>query len=50
MTLGRLWGLGVGPGDPELVTLKAYRLLQSADAVAWFAATGRASADSANRR
>ena len=24
---GRLWGIGVGPGDPELVTLKAARLL-----------------------
>lgn len=40
---GRLWGLGVGPGDPELVTLKAYRLLQRADVVAWFSAAGRES-------
>ena len=24
---GRLIGLGVGPGDPELITLKALRLL-----------------------
>ncbi len=39
MSTGRLWGLGVGPGDPELVTLKAYRLLRAADTVAWF--TGR---------
>jgi precorrin-2/cobalt-factor-2 C20-methyltransferase len=40
---GRVWGIGVGPGDPELITLKAYRLLQEADTVAWFAASGRAS-------
>lgn len=26
---GTFYGIGVGPGDPELVTLKAYRLLRS---------------------
>jgi precorrin-2/cobalt-factor-2 C20-methyltransferase len=30
---GRLIGVGVGPGDPELVTIKALRALESADAV-----------------
>ena len=25
--LGRLYGVGVGPGDPELITLKAQRVL-----------------------
>jgi precorrin-2/cobalt-factor-2 C20-methyltransferase len=40
---GRLWGLGVGPGDPELVTLKAHRLMREADVVAWFAAAGKPS-------
>jgi len=40
---GRLWGVGVGPGDPELVTVKAHRLIQSSGAVAFFAAAGRPS-------
>ncbi len=34
-SLGRLYGLGVGPGDPELITVKALRLLQSAPIVAY---------------
>lgn len=32
---GRLYGLGIGPGDPELITLKALRLLRAADVVAY---------------
>jgi precorrin-2/cobalt-factor-2 C20-methyltransferase len=32
---GRLYGLGVGPGDPELLTLKALRLLQAVPVVAY---------------
>jgi precorrin-2/cobalt-factor-2 C20-methyltransferase len=32
---GTLYGLGVGPGDPELITLKALRLLRSAPVVAY---------------
>jgi len=32
---GRLYGLGLGPGDPELVTLKALRLLRAAPVVAY---------------
>jgi precorrin-2 C20-methyltransferase/precorrin-3B C17-methyltransferase len=35
MTAGRLYGVGVGPGDPELVTLKAQRLIASADVIAY---------------
>jgi precorrin-2/cobalt-factor-2 C20-methyltransferase len=38
---GRLFGLGVGPGDPELITLKAVRLLKAAPVVAYFAAKGK---------
>ena len=32
---GRLYGLGVGPGDPELLTLKAHRILRSVPVVAY---------------
>jgi precorrin-2/cobalt-factor-2 C20-methyltransferase len=35
MAPGRLLGLGIGPGDPELLTLKALRLLQAAPVVAY---------------
>jgi len=40
---GRLLGVGVGPGDPELVTLKALRAIEEADVVAHFAKQGHAS-------
>jgi precorrin-2/cobalt-factor-2 C20-methyltransferase len=32
---GRLYGLGVGPGDPELLTLKAHRILTSVPVIAY---------------
>ena len=38
---GRLLGIVVGPGDPELLTVKAVRLIQSAPVVAYFAKAGR---------
>ena len=40
---GCLIGVGVGPGDPELLTLKAARILAEADVVAHFAKAGNAS-------
>ena len=39
--IGRLYGIGLGPGDPELLTVKAVRLLQAAPVVAFFAKAGR---------
>jgi precorrin-2/cobalt-factor-2 C20-methyltransferase len=39
----RLIGVGVGPGDPELLTLKAIRALRDADVVAHFAKAGKVS-------
>jgi precorrin-2/cobalt-factor-2 C20-methyltransferase len=40
---GRLIGVGVGPGDPGLLTLKAIEALHQADVVAYFAKAGNAS-------
>ena len=37
---GRLLGIGLGPGDPELLTIKAMLLLQAAPVVAYFAKAG----------
>jgi len=37
---GRLIGVGTGPGDPELLTLKAVRALGQAHVVAHFAKRG----------
>lgn len=33
MSKGKLYGVGVGPGDRELITLKALRVLKSADII-----------------
>ncbi|MFP3724941.1 precorrin-2 C(20)-methyltransferase [Priestia filamentosa] len=33
--IGTLYGLGVGPGDPELITVKAFRKLKETDVIAY---------------
>ena len=38
---GTLHGIGLGPGDPELLTVKAVRLIQAAPVLAYFAKKGR---------
>ncbi|MEU4647084.1 precorrin-3B C(17)-methyltransferase [Nocardia fluminea] len=38
ISTGKLWGIGLGPGDPELVTVKAARLIAEADVVAFHSA------------
>jgi len=43
MSAGKLIGVGVGPGDPELMTFKATRRLGEADVVAFFAKAGNES-------
>lgn len=38
---GTIWGVGIGPGDPELMSVKADRLLRNAKNVAYFRKAGR---------
>lgn len=33
--IGTLYGLGVGPGDPELITVKAFRVIQETPVIAY---------------
>ena len=33
--LGKLYGVGVGPGDPELITVKAFRILKESPVIAY---------------
>lgn len=40
---GKLIGVGTGPGDPELLTIKAARAIQGADVIAYFAKQGNSS-------
>ncbi|WP_248580621.1 precorrin-2 C(20)-methyltransferase [Nocardioides sp. InS609-2] len=43
MTAGHFYGVGLGPGDPELITLKAARLIATADVIAYHAGVGKQS-------
>ncbi|HEY1943154.1 MAG TPA: precorrin-2 C(20)-methyltransferase [Roseiarcus sp.] len=38
---GTLYGIGLGPGDPELITVKSARLIESSPVVVYFAKAGR---------
>lgn len=41
MTLGTLYGVGLGPGDPDLMSVRADRLVRGAKHVAFFRKAGR---------
>jgi len=41
MTVGTIWGVGLGPGDPELMSVRADRLVRNAGHVAYFRKAGR---------
>ncbi|MDX2647032.1 precorrin-2 C(20)-methyltransferase [Streptomyces sp. PA03-1a] len=38
MTTGRLYGVGLGPGDPSLMTVRAVEVIRSADVIAYHCA------------
>lgn len=40
---GHFYGVGVGPGDPELITRKGARLIERADVIAFHAGVGKES-------
>ncbi|SFS53405.1 precorrin-2 C(20)-methyltransferase [Marininema halotolerans] len=33
--IGRLYGVGIGPGDPELITVKAFRVMKESSVIAY---------------
>jgi len=39
-SVGRLFGVGMGPGDPDYLTLRAFRALQDADLLVHFCKRG----------
>ena len=43
MTTGRFYGIGLGPGDPELITRKAARVIGESDVIAYHAGVNKQS-------
>jgi len=43
MTTARFYGIGLGPGDPELITRKAVRIIGEADVIAYHAGVNKQS-------
>jgi precorrin-2 C20-methyltransferase/precorrin-3B C17-methyltransferase len=43
MTAARFYGIGLGPGDPELITLKAARIIGESDVIAYHAGVNKQS-------
>jgi precorrin-2 C20-methyltransferase / precorrin-3B C17-methyltransferase len=43
VTAGRFYGIGLGPGDPELITRKAARLIGESDVIAYHAGVNKQS-------
>lgn len=41
MSNGTIWGVGLGPGDPDLMSLRADKLLRSTRHIAYFRKAGR---------
>lgn len=42
MNAGTIWGVGLGPGDPDLMSMRADRLVRGARHIAFFRKSGRA--------
>lgn len=41
VTSGTLYGVGTGPGDPDLMTVRAWKLISGAKVIAYLAANGK---------
>ena len=41
MSVGTVYGLGLGPGDPDLMSVKSHRAITSARHIAYFRKAGR---------